>query len=315
MGVVHRDIKPENILLDRHGRVKIADFGLAKLVGPTQPAERITVTGKAMGTPHYMAPEQWEKPLDVDHRADIYSLGVVLYEMLTGELPVGRFAPPSQKAGVDVRLDSVVLRAIEKQPEERFQKMSEMKDAVEATSQPSSQPPLSSLERIVSGVVAMIKGFTAIRRDDAAKAEDESDPPVPGLTAEEEQLRRLLSREEELSSYLAIIPEIDSSQLATARKRCRVAADDRILAVLDFSDGEGEAGLLFGSQALYWRNGEDTPHPGTGCLPYKDLAGRRVINHGDVVYLGKDQFLCPNPDETGIDCEELVNLLHKMPRE
>src|ERR1043165_1053827 len=95
-GIVHRDIKPENILLDRKGRVKVADFGLARLMGPVSDA-RLTQSQHIMGTPHYMAPEQFEKPLAVDHRADIYSLGVVLYEMLTGDLPLGRFAPPSRK--------------------------------------------------------------------------------------------------------------------------------------------------------------------------------------------------------------------------
>src|SRR5206468_2322845 len=85
-GVLHRDIKPENILLDTKGRVKIADFGIAKMVGADQPASGITASGAALGTPHYMAPEQIEKPAEVDHRADIYSLGVVFYELLTGEL-------------------------------------------------------------------------------------------------------------------------------------------------------------------------------------------------------------------------------------
>ena len=81
-GIVHRDIKPENILLDRKGRVKIADFGLAKLLGVTANGARLTAEYQAMGTPHYMAPEQLERPLEVDHRADIYSLGVTFYEML-----------------------------------------------------------------------------------------------------------------------------------------------------------------------------------------------------------------------------------------
>ena len=111
-GVVHRDIKPENILLDRSGAPKIADFGLALLTGAS-PETRLTQIAQVMGTPHYMAPEQMEHPGDVDHRADIYALGVVFYEMLTGELPVGRFPPPSQKVEVDVRLDQVVLRTLE----------------------------------------------------------------------------------------------------------------------------------------------------------------------------------------------------------
>ncbi len=126
-GVVHRDIKPENILLDKNGRVKIADYGLAKLVKNETATPSLTRTNHVMGTPHYMAPEQVEKPLTVDHRADIYSLGVVIYEMLTGELPLGRFAPPSQKAAVDSRLDKIVLHTLEKEPGLRYQRVSEVK--------------------------------------------------------------------------------------------------------------------------------------------------------------------------------------------
>src|SRR5262245_29785906 len=130
-GVIHRDIKPENILLDKRGHVKIADFGLAKLLGQKAADSALTGSRQVMGTPYYMAPEQWERPLAVDHRADIYSLGVVFYEMLTGELPLGRFAPPSQKVQVDVRLDKVVLRALEKEPERRYQHASDVKAEVE----------------------------------------------------------------------------------------------------------------------------------------------------------------------------------------
>lgn len=130
-GVVHRDIKPENVLVDRKGRVKIADFGLAKILGQNVESLRLTNEGQVMGTPHYMAPEQVARPLAVDHRADIYSLGVVLYEMLTGELPLGKFSPPSRKVQVDVRFDDVVLRALENDPERRYQHASEVKTQVE----------------------------------------------------------------------------------------------------------------------------------------------------------------------------------------
>ena len=141
-GVVHRDIKPENILLDRHGRVKIADFGLAKLLTRGAADRTLTRDGLVMGTPHYMAPEQIERPADVDHRADVYSLGVVLYEMLTGELPLGRFDPPSAKVQVDVRLDRVVLRTLEKERERRYQSAGEVKAGIaEATSAVGAPPP------------------------------------------------------------------------------------------------------------------------------------------------------------------------------
>jgi hypothetical protein len=131
-GVVHRDIKPENVLVDGRGRIKIADFGLAKLLGNSPADLKLTRTQQVMGTPHYMAPEQIEHPQQVDHRADIYSLGVVFYEMLTGELPIGRFGPPSEKVAVDVRLDDVVLRALQKDPERRYQHAGELKTDVDS---------------------------------------------------------------------------------------------------------------------------------------------------------------------------------------
>ena len=101
-GVVHRDIKPENILLDKEGQVKIADFGMAKLVGREAKDLTLTGAGQVMGTPQYMAPEQIEHPQEVDHRADIYSLGVVFYQMLTGELP-HRPLRPALEEGADRR--------------------------------------------------------------------------------------------------------------------------------------------------------------------------------------------------------------------
>jgi predicted Ser/Thr protein kinase len=131
-GVVHRDIKPENILVDQKGRVKIADFGLAKLLQAEPVGVTLTQAGQVMGTWYYMAPEQIERPLEVDHRADIYSLGVVFYEMLTGHVPSGRFDPPSKTAQIDVRLDEVVLRALEREPSRRYQHASDVKTQVES---------------------------------------------------------------------------------------------------------------------------------------------------------------------------------------
>ena len=137
-GIVHRDIKPENLLLDKAGRVKVADFGIAKMLGTVsgnaianEPTASENATQAAVGTPSYSAPEQKTDPQHVDSRADIYSLGVVFYEMLTGELPDQHIQPPSKKVQIDVRLDEIVLRALERTPELRYQQVSEVKTLVE----------------------------------------------------------------------------------------------------------------------------------------------------------------------------------------
>ncbi|MCG3136136.1 MAG: Serine/threonine-protein kinase PknD [Planctomycetes bacterium] len=175
-GVVHRDIKPENVLIDSAGNVKVADFGLAKIVAPGDAhAADLTATGQVMGTAHYMAPEQWERPASVDHRADIYSLGVVFYEMLTGELPVGRFDAPSRKVQVDVRVDEVVLRSLERAPERRWQRAEDVREGLEraASAEPPPDPKpvprtsrlaVASLALVVSGpVLAIIAGLTGVQ--------------------------------------------------------------------------------------------------------------------------------------------------------
>jgi tRNA A-37 threonylcarbamoyl transferase component Bud32 len=168
-GVVHRDIKPENILLNKKGQVKIADFGLAKLLG-NAPDTALTLSQAAMGTLNYMAPEQRQNAQAVDHRADIYSLGVVFYEMLTGEVPMGRFEPPSKRVQVDVRLDEVVLKALEREPARRYQQVSEVKTGVEtikstiphgkkgsdALESVNSQPPIKFAMMVLKAMIAPV---------------------------------------------------------------------------------------------------------------------------------------------------------------
>jgi serine/threonine protein kinase len=123
-GIVHRDVKPENIIVDRRNRVRLVDFGLAKWLGPAGvDGPRDTAVA---GTWGYIAPEQISTPESVDHRADIFSTGVVCYEMLTGQVPRGEFPPPSKSAAADPRFDPIVVRALERDRERRYQHMREM---------------------------------------------------------------------------------------------------------------------------------------------------------------------------------------------
>lgn len=136
--IVHRDIKPENLLLDKEGRVKIADFGIAKMLG-REALEVGAAESQPAGTPSYMAPEQLTQHA-TDHRADIYSLGVVLYEMLTGELPSQQLQPLSRRVLVDVGIDEIVLRALDHSPELRFATATEFRNQVETLIHRTARP-------------------------------------------------------------------------------------------------------------------------------------------------------------------------------
>lgn len=129
-GVFHRDLKPENILFDEQagGIPKVSDFGLAGFLEGAQESKfNVTETHVAMGTAAYMAPEQRVDAKTADHRADIYSLGVILYELVVGELPMGNFDPPShRKPGVDKRLDQIIARCLKPIPADRYQTVSDL---------------------------------------------------------------------------------------------------------------------------------------------------------------------------------------------
>lgn len=186
-GVIHRDIKPENILIDKTGQVKIADFGIAKML--CLPGN-LTLTGTmdVIGTPLYMAPEQIENPQLVDSRADIYSLGVLFYEMLTGELPLGKFQPPSQKLETDPRLDEVVIHSLEKEPDRRYQQVGQMKADVEKIAQTMPAPeesgpkmgvPAPSRSARPAGLVAAAQA--AARAALPARAARRTSKSAPGI--------------------------------------------------------------------------------------------------------------------------------------
>jgi len=159
-GIVHRDIKPENLLIDKNGRVKIADFGIAKMLNRLP--EGGSVEGRAAGTPQYMAPEQ-KTFSGTDHRADIYSLGVVLYELLTGDLPDDQIKPSLHKVNNDVELNAIVSRALHERPELRFQSAADLRTQVETLLvSPDSPRPRRKLST-TSWSGADIDGHQSIR--------------------------------------------------------------------------------------------------------------------------------------------------------
>jgi serine/threonine protein kinase len=165
-GIIHRDIKPSNVIVDEHGRVLVADFGLAKtLHGDAQADNAMTLTGLAMGTPLYMAPEQ-AIGRAVDHRADIYSLGALFYEMLTGAPPQGALRPPSSSLDLDQRLDGVVLKALATDPAQRYQRVSEVKSAVsDIMAHPMSLPRKSNGPWLALAGTALLAAGAWITRE------------------------------------------------------------------------------------------------------------------------------------------------------
>ncbi len=118
-GVVHRDIKPANILLNMEGQVKVADFGLAKTADASQAG--LTKTNMAMGTPDFVAPEALTPGMSIDGRADLYAVGVMLYNMLTGQVPRGAFRMPSVTSATDMRFDKIIVKSMEMDREMRYQ--------------------------------------------------------------------------------------------------------------------------------------------------------------------------------------------------
>jgi len=150
-GVIHRDIKPENVLLSQEGNVKVADFGVSRFL-EADAQTRLTRTHLVLGTYEYMAPEQRESVQEADNRSDIYATAVVLYEMLTGELPIGRFDLPSRKLpDVDRRLDAILEKGLAKDPGRRYERASAMaRELADVASAPGAPTPLEALHGAVA---------------------------------------------------------------------------------------------------------------------------------------------------------------------
>ncbi len=138
VGLVHRDIKPSNLLLTATGELKIADLGLVRRVG--QEPSALTMTGMALGSPWYMAPEQWERPDAVDARTDIYALGVTFYQLLTGDRPMGKWRPASRRnPEVPPWFDHVLEKMVAFEPAERFASVREIIETIQAETEPAPQ--------------------------------------------------------------------------------------------------------------------------------------------------------------------------------
>lgn len=160
-GVIHRDVKPENIMVGPDERIKLADFGIAGLTAESFGLEiagftqGMTKTNAALGTAQYIAPEQLKNARDAGPRADLYSVGVILYEILTGEVPVGAFDPPSRRnPNVPQAIDDVVMRALKPNPELRFESAQEMLRALKdglSTSGPKPPAPAPEAAQASSG--------------------------------------------------------------------------------------------------------------------------------------------------------------------
>jgi serine/threonine protein kinase len=153
-GIIHRDVKPVNVLMDMNDRSILSDFGIAKVLETSQ---NLTSAGAGVGTPEYMSPEQCRGNVAVDARADIYALGVMLYEMLTGRTPFVAdnytalahshiYEPVPSPSRINPRISpavqAVVLKALEKSPADRFQKVTEMSVALDQAA--AAQAPVGA---------------------------------------------------------------------------------------------------------------------------------------------------------------------------
>jgi len=157
-GVIHRDIKPANILINMDGAVKVADFGLAKQ--SDSGLSGLTKTNMAMGTPDFVAPEALIPGMPLDGRADLYAMGVMLYQMLTGEIPRGMWTMPGAKLGTDPRFDAIIGKAMQTDREARYQSAAEIRkdlDTILTTpramtqAQPAAAPAQASSKPVAQG--------------------------------------------------------------------------------------------------------------------------------------------------------------------
>src|SRR5438034_8428450 len=216
-GIIHRDVKPDNILLEgSRGRVVVTDFGIAKALSSTTGGATLTATGVAIGTPNYMSPEQAAGDREIDGRSDIYSLGVVAYQMLAGELPFQAPTVPGilmkqiteraplitdRRPEVPEDLAACVMRSLEKDPEDRWPTADALRRALEARSATMYKPRRSSGPSPSRGVRAPplpppppLRGRPDVLAQRARRLDRMSDRPTLAPSGEPEIVRELRSR-------------------------------------------------------------------------------------------------------------------------
>jgi tetratricopeptide (TPR) repeat protein/predicted Ser/Thr protein kinase len=208
---VHRDVKPENIWLGEDGTVKLMDFGIARLLRPSQ----FTSTGLALGTAYYMAPEQLRGSKDIDHRADQYAVGVVLYELLTGNIPVGAVQAPHQvRKSIPGGLSRTVMRALAGKPEDRHADMAALHQALlcRASSRrlPAWAVTAAALLAVLGGAVAYWHWSEGLQPPPKRLTPD--DPTAPQKFAEQ------MARVERLQTEVGGLDAAFAAQAGTARQ-------------------------------------------------------------------------------------------------
>jgi len=167
-GVVHRDLNPRNILVSPTlSVVKLADFGISRVEAVTRNIGTLTTREMTLGSLHYLAPEQAVDATSVDHRADIYSLGVVLYEMLTGRMPLGKFSLPSElNRDLPSEIDPIVLKCLATEPGDRFPTVGALLEDIDKLEQLLRFQLLDELKGLRRGTSMLFqRGSTSLKRN------------------------------------------------------------------------------------------------------------------------------------------------------
>jgi eukaryotic-like serine/threonine-protein kinase len=253
-GIIHRDIKPANLIRERTGTVKVTDFGIAKIKEGAGAGQTVlTKSGFLLGTPHYMSPEQIREPKDAGAKSDVYSSGVVLYEMLTGTLPFnsrslpklidaiyrGEKQPPSAlRAEVDKELEAIVLKSMHPRQDQRFETAREFFEALEEYN--ARQPIARTAQQRVSSSPVVATPMPP-RRDPT--------PPTPIIPQQPLQHWQLVNVKPEINEKFALQGEvmvgrdrtcaIVLSHPAVSRKHARITASGTQLVLEDLKSANG----------------------------------------------------------------------------